>query len=58
MARAVSKRTKVLNTTVAGALGFLLFFPILWIIILSFKTEEDAIRAPLEVLFDLSLIHI
>ena len=52
MARAVSKRTKVLNTTVAGALGFLLFFPILWIIILSFKTEEDAIRAPLEVLFD------
>jgi len=36
---------------VAGTLGFLLFFPILWIIILSFKTEENAIRAPLEVLF-------
>ena len=51
MARAVSKRIKVLNTTVAGALGILLFFPILWIMILSFKTEEDAIRAPLEVLF-------
>ena len=28
-----------------------MFFPILWILILSFKTEEDAIRAPLEVLF-------
>jgi sorbitol/mannitol transport system permease protein len=28
-----------------------MFFPILWIIILSFKAEEDAIRAPLEVLF-------
>ena len=51
MARAVSNRTKTLNTAVAGALGFLMFFPILWILILSFKTEEDAIRAPLEVLF-------
>jgi sorbitol/mannitol transport system permease protein len=29
-----------------------MFFPILWIIVLSFKTEEDAIRAPLEVLFN------
>ncbi|MDB2389739.1 carbohydrate ABC transporter permease [Alphaproteobacteria bacterium] len=51
MARAVSKRTKVINTAIAGSLGFFMFFPILWIIILSFKTEEDAIRAPLEVLF-------
>ena len=51
MARAVSTRTKVTNTAVAGTLGFLMFFPILWILILSFKTEEDAIRAPLEVLF-------
>ena len=51
MARAVSTKTKTLNTIFAGTLGVLLFFPILWIIILSFKTEEDAIRAPLEVLF-------
>ncbi len=51
MARAVSNRTKTLNTIVAGTLGFLLFFPILWIVVLSFKTEENAIRAPLEVLF-------
>jgi len=51
MARAVSTRTKVTNTAIAGTLGFLMFFPILWILILSFKTEEDAIRAPLEVLF-------
>ena len=29
----------------------MLFFPILWIVVLSFKTEENAIRAPLEVLF-------
>jgi sorbitol/mannitol transport system permease protein len=51
MARAVSTKTKTLNTVIAGTLGFLMFFPILWIIILSFKAEEDAIRAPLEVLF-------
>ena len=51
MARAVSTRSRVVNTAIAGTLGFLMFFPILWIIILSFKAEEDAIRAPLEVLF-------
>ena len=51
MARAVSNRTKVTNTAIAGTIGFLMFFPILWILILSFKTEEDAIRAPLEILF-------
>ena len=51
MARAVSNRTKWMNTAFAGTLGFVMFFPILWIVILSFKTEEDAIRAPLEVLF-------
>lgn len=51
MARAVSNKTKVINTAVAGTIGFLMFFPILWILILSFKTEENAIRAPLEILF-------
>ena len=51
MARAVSNQKKMLNTVVAGTLGFLMFFPILWILVLSFKTEENAIRAPLEVLF-------
>ena len=51
MARAVSNKTKIVNTAIAGAVGLLIFFPILWIVILSFKTEQDAIRAPLEVLF-------
>jgi sorbitol/mannitol transport system permease protein len=51
MARAVSKNTKIVNTAIAGTLGFLMFFPILWIVVLSLKTEENAIRAPLEVLF-------
>ena len=52
MARAISTKQKSLNTAVAGTLGFLMFFPILWILILAFKTEEDAIRAPLQILFD------
>ncbi|MEP1205333.1 MAG: carbohydrate ABC transporter permease [Lentilitoribacter sp.] len=51
MARAVSNKTKIINTVVGGTIGFLIFFPILWIFIVSFKTEEDAIRAPMEVLF-------
>ena len=51
MARSVNNSTKTLNTLIAGTLGFLMFFPILWILILSFKTEENAIRAPLEILF-------
>ncbi|MCR9135715.1 MAG: carbohydrate ABC transporter permease [Alphaproteobacteria bacterium] len=51
MARAVSKNRKTLNTVIAGTLGFLMFFPIVWIVVVSLKTEEDAIRAPLEILF-------
>lgn len=51
MARAVSKKAKLRNTAIAGTIGFFIFLPILWVIILSLKTEEDAIRAPLEVLF-------
>jgi sorbitol/mannitol transport system permease protein len=54
MARSVSTQSKIFNTAVAGTLGFLMFFPILWILILSFKTEEDAIRAPLQILFNAS----
>ena len=52
MARAVSFNKKLVNTLVVGLIGFLIFFPILWIIILAFKTENDAIKAPLEVLFN------
>jgi len=54
VARAVSNKTKMLNTAIAGTFGLLMFFPILWIIIISFKTENDAIRAPLEILFNSS----
>lgn len=54
MARAVSNKTKIINTVIAGTLGFLMFFPILWIVIIAFKTENDAIKAPLEILFNTS----
>jgi len=50
MARAVTPSRKALTTALAGTLGFLMFFPVLWILILSFKSEGDAIRAPLQVL--------
>ena len=50
MARAVSNRRERLNTALAWLVGLVIFFPILWIIVLSFKTEGDAIRTPLEVL--------
>ena len=45
MARSISKKSKIINTAIAGFIGFLMFFPILWIVVLSFKTEENAIRA-------------
>lgn len=50
MARAITSQRKALNTVIAWTLGLIIFFPILWIIVLSFKTEGDAIKTPLEVL--------
>ena len=50
MARAVTPRRKLFNTLLAWAVGMIIFFPIFWIFVLSFKTEGDAISTPLEVL--------
>ena len=50
MARAVTPRRKALNTAIAWAIGLLIFFPIIWVFVLSFKAEGDAIKAPLDVL--------
>lgn len=50
MARSVTTRRKVLNTVVAWTIGLVIFFPILWIFILSFKTEADAIKTPIQIL--------
>lgn len=46
MARAVTTRRKTINTIAAWAIGLLIFFPILWTILTSFKTEAQAINDP------------
>ncbi|MGD9295551.1 MAG: carbohydrate ABC transporter permease [Roseobacter sp.] len=46
MARAVTTNRKALNTLIAWAVGLLIFFPILWTILTSFKTEAQAINDP------------
>jgi sorbitol/mannitol transport system permease protein len=46
MARAVTTRRKAINTALAWAIGLLIFFPILWTILTSFKTEGQAIADP------------
>lgn len=43
MARAVSTRTKVAYTVAAWIVALLIFFPILYAIVTSFKTEPEAI---------------
>ena len=50
MARAVSTRRKLLFTALAWSVGFVIFFPILWTILMSFKSEGDAIKAPMAML--------
>jgi sorbitol/mannitol transport system permease protein len=46
MARAVTNQRKALNTAIAWGIGLLIFFPILWTILTSFKTEAQAIADP------------
>ena len=56
MARAISHQRKTLNTLVAWSIGFVIFFPILWTILTSFKTEAQAINGPpLFLFFDWTL---
>ena len=46
MARAVTTRRKVTFTVIGWAVGLLIFFPILWTVLTSFKTEGEAIASP------------
>ena len=46
MARAISKRRKIVISGLAWAIGLLIFFPIYWTILTSFKTEAQAINDP------------
>jgi sorbitol/mannitol transport system permease protein len=51
MARNVSTRRKVVMTAVAWIIAILIFFPILWMFLTSFKSEADAIASPPQFLF-------
>ena len=46
MARSVTTQRKSVNTALAWIVGLLIFFPILWTILTSFKTEAQAINDP------------
>ncbi|MBT9369176.1 carbohydrate ABC transporter permease [Rhizobium sp. CSW-27] len=51
MARKVSTKRKLVMTAIAWTLGLLIFFPILWTVLTSFKSEGDAIASPPVFLF-------
>lgn len=51
MARSASTRKKMTYTFLAWLVGLLIFFPILWIFLTSFKTEAEAIADPPSFLF-------
>jgi sorbitol/mannitol transport system permease protein len=56
MARAVTTRARRSTPPLAWAIGLLIFFPILWTILTSFKTEAQAINdPPLFLFFDWTL---
>lgn len=46
MAREATKSKKLIITFVAWTLGLAIFFPILWTVLTSFKTEAEAIASP------------
>jgi sorbitol/mannitol transport system permease protein len=50
MARAVTPRRKLLFTLAAWSVALLIFFPVLWTILTSFKTEASAVASPPELL--------
>ena len=50
MARATTTRRKTITTIIAWMVAMVIFFPILWIVVLSFKSEGDAIKTPLQIL--------
>ena len=46
MARALSVRRRTIVTIASWGCGFVIFFPILWMFITSFKTELEAVEIP------------
>jgi sorbitol/mannitol transport system permease protein len=51
MAREVTTKHKVIATAGAWIAGFLIFFPILWMVLASFKTELEVCAVPPSFLF-------
>jgi polyol transport system permease protein len=51
MARRVSATHKLVTTVAAWIVGFVIFFPILWMMLASFKTELEASAIPPSFLF-------
>ncbi len=51
MARNITTRRKVVVSVVAWVIAILIFFPILWTFLTSFKSEGDAIASPPQFLF-------
>jgi sorbitol/mannitol transport system permease protein len=51
MARQHSVRRRIVTTTAAWLVGLIIFFPILWMILTSFKTELEAFSTPPRFLF-------
>jgi sorbitol/mannitol transport system permease protein len=50
MARAHSPRRRFLTTLAAWTVALLIFFPVLWMILTSFKTEASAVASPPQLL--------
>ena len=56
MARSVKNQQKMVYTVIAWTIGLLIFFPVLWTVLTSFKTEGQAINdPPLFLFFDWTL---
>lgn len=51
MARAVPIRRRAILSALAWAIAFVIFFPVLWTVLTSFKTEGQAIELPPRFLF-------
>ncbi len=51
MARRTTTKEVAISTAGAWIVGFIIFFPILWMILTSFKTELDAFATPPKFLF-------
>ena len=51
MARAIPAQRRWLLSSLAWVVGLVIFFPILWTVLTSFKTEGEAISTPPHILF-------